>query len=45
MCTNLRWIRNKYTDTRILVTCGHCKACLQEKANKRATRLKNEMSK
>lgn len=44
MCTNLRWIRNKYTDTRILVTCGHCKACLQEKANKRATRLKNEMS-
>lgn len=44
MCTNLRWIRNKYTDTKILVTCGHCKACLQEKANKRATRLKNELS-
>ena len=44
MCTNLRWIHNKYVDSNILVKCGYCKACLQEKANKRATRLKNEIS-
>lgn len=42
MCTNVHWITNKYSGTRILVSCGRCKACRQEKANKRATRLKNE---
>ena len=42
MCTNMKWIHNKYVDKPILVSCGHCKACLQEKANKRATRIKNE---
>lgn len=42
MCTNLRWIYNRHVDKKILVSCGHCEACLQEKANKRATRLKNE---
>lgn len=44
MCTNVRWIINKWTGSKILVSCGHCKACLQEKANKRATRLKNELN-
>lgn len=44
MCTNVRWITNKWTHDKILVSCGHCKACLQAKANKRAQRLKNEIS-
>ena len=42
MCTQQRWITNHYTGNKIYVKCGHCKACLQEKANKRAQRIKNE---
>ena len=40
MCTHKKWISNKY-GKRILVKCGHCPACLQEKAIKRASRIKN----
>lgn len=42
MCTNGRWIRNKYTGDRIFVNCGHCASCQQDKANRRSRRIKNE---
>lgn len=41
MCTNQKWIRNKYTGQRLYVKCGHCEACLQEKAMMRSTKIKN----
>lgn len=41
MCINQRFVRNQYTGKSILVKCGHCPACLQEKANKRRFRLLN----
>lgn len=40
MCTNTRFIRNKYTHGRVLVKCGKCEACLQEKANRMANRIR-----
>lgn len=36
MCTNRRWIYNKYIKQKVLVDCGHCPACWQKKANQRA---------
>lgn len=42
MCFNGRFIRNKYTNRRFWVSCGHCPACLQQKANKRMSRIYNE---
>ena len=44
MCTNKRWITNRYTGDKILCDCGHCKSCLQQKAARRATRIRNEYS-
>lgn len=44
MCTNKRYITNSY-GKRLLVKCGHCDACKQEKAFKIAFRIKNTMSK
>lgn len=41
MCTNCKYITNKYTHKRILVKCGKCPACIQERAAKRATRIRN----
>lgn len=43
MCVYKRWIYNKYTQKRILVKCGHCPACLVEKAHHRAGRIKNNV--
>ena len=40
MCTHRHYVRNKYTGKNVLVKCGHCKACLQEIANKRASRIR-----
>lgn len=40
MCTNNRIIRNRYTMQRLYVPCGKCPACLQERANKRTSRLR-----
>ena len=42
MCTNGRFITNKYTRQRYFVSCGHCPACLQEKASKRMRRIYSE---
>lgn len=43
MCINKSWITNPYTHQRILVDCGKCPACLQAKANKRASKIRNHM--
>ena len=44
MCTHQRWITNPYTHQRLYVKCGHCKACIQEKAFAAANRIRNEYS-
>lgn len=36
MCTNRRWVYNKYIKEKVLVDCGHCPACWQKRANQRA---------
>ena len=41
MCQNLRLIRNRYTGQTHYVKCGHCQACQQEKADKRASRIRS----
>lgn len=42
MCVNKRYITNKYTGQKVLVNCGHCPACLQEKAIARTNRIRAE---
>lgn len=44
MCTNKRHLINKYTHEDMWVDCGHCKACLQNKAFKQSNRIRNEYS-
>lgn len=44
MCTHQREIKNKYTGQRLYVKCGHCPACLQEKAAYRVGRIKAQDS-
>lgn len=39
MCTNQRLIFTKYSKRPMYVKCGHCPACLQEKAAKRVKRI------
>lgn len=41
MCTNKRWIHNKYNNKDYFVPCGRCPSCLQKKAGKRANRIVN----
>lgn len=40
MCTNMRVVTNIYTKKELFVKCGHCPACLQEKAAHRVSRIK-----
>ena len=44
MCINQREITNKYTGHKLYVKCGHCAACLQEKAAHRVSRIKAQNS-
>jgi hypothetical protein len=44
MCTNQREIVNKYTGHKLYVKCGHCPACLQEKAAHRVSRIRAQNS-
>lgn len=44
MCTHSRYVTNRYIHQRILVKCGRCPACLQEKANARALKIRNHAS-
>ena len=41
MCTNSHVIYNKYANKHILISCGRCDECLQQKANMNALRIKN----
>lgn len=42
MCVNGRFITNRYTGQQFWVKCGHCKSCLQEAADMRSQRIRNE---
>lgn len=42
MCTNSRFIVNKYDGRKYFVTCGHCDACKQEKADAHVKRILHE---
>lgn len=44
MCQSFRFIYNRYNRRKVLVSCGKCPACRQEKANKRTSRIKNNFS-
>lgn len=44
MCTNNRYIKNHYVYKNILVPCGHCPACQQQKAAYRSNRIRNHSS-
>ena len=41
MCDHSKYVYNKYLHKTIFVSCGKCEACLQEKANARALRIRN----
>lgn len=41
MCVNCRSIKNKYTGHVILVPCGKCPACQEQKALSRSNRIRN----
>lgn len=43
MCQNKKYIRNIYSHQNILINCGKCPACLQDKANSRAQRIRNNV--
>lgn len=43
MCTKQRWIWNRYARKNVLVKCGKCEACLQEKACLRSNRIRNNV--
>lgn len=40
MCTNGRFIYNRYSGQNVFVRCGHCDACKQENAMKRTNRIR-----
>ena len=44
MCINSRFIYNPYSKRSILVKCGNCECCQQEKAALRSNRIRNNMS-
>lgn len=44
MCINTSLIYNKYIKRFVRVNCGHCPACQQAAANKRAARIRNNAS-
>ena len=43
MCLYQRYIKNPYTGKDVYVKCGHCNACLQEKAARRTSRIRNNV--
>lgn len=44
MCLYQRYIKNPYTGKDVYVKCGHCNACMQEKASRRTSRIRNNVS-
>lgn len=45
MCVNSRYIYNRYIRQTVLVDCGKCESCLQQKAAHRANRIRNNLKK
>lgn len=43
MCTQSRWIYNRYSRQSVLVRCGKCDSCKQEKALARTNRIRNHV--
>ena len=41
MCVNTHYVYNRFVRKTMLVDCGKCPACLQKKANRRATRIRH----
>lgn len=41
MCTRSKYIYNSYIGRKVLVSCGKCPACQQQKANSRTLRIRN----
>lgn len=44
MCINSRYIYNPYSRKSVLVKCGKCEACRQEKACARSNRIRNNVT-
>ena len=44
MCLYQRYIKNPYTGKDVYVKCGRCNACLQEKAARRTSRIRNNVT-
>ena len=44
MCTHCRYVFNRYSRRHVLVKCGKCDACKQEKAIARANRIRNNLT-
>ena len=44
MCTYKKVITNPYTGQRLVVPCGHCESCKQQKANRTKNRIRNTLS-
>lgn len=44
MCTHKRLVYNRYSRKSVLVNCGKCHACIQDRANRRAQRIRNNVS-
>lgn len=44
MCTNCHYIWNPYAHKKVLVPCGKCPACMQEKACARSNRIRNNVT-
>lgn len=45
MCVNNKWIKTPYIKHPVLVPCGHCPACQQDKANKLARKIRDSVPK
>ena len=45
MCQNMTWVKTPKMHHPVLVKCGRCKACQQEKANHRTMRIRNNHKK
>lgn len=41
MCINSKYVYNSYIGRKVLVSCGKCPACQQQKANARTLRIRN----
>lgn len=44
MCCNTHWVYNRYIKRSVLVDCGRCPTCLQQKALHRVNRIRNNLS-